>query len=314
MKIFYIITEDPALQGDYQEVSMLIGLRAILGAGAIDLPHKKVMYGDFSLSPKESLHGRGFTLFNKPIDLIRIQAGEELEITKDDVLLYGVVPETYGVKRRLDLEEKAGLVAVLDGHDDPNLRTEFVKHVLYFKRELYTTPKANVFSTGFGLPSHMIRPLNLKRKNQLFQQTYPKACFDPNYRETGRAHYIFDNETDYYDDMSNSWFGLTCKKGGWDSLRHHEIVAAGSLVLFRDFDQKPQHCAPQSDKFLGLNFSSKEEALEIMNRLVVNNKPTDEYLYCLNAQRELLWRHFTCEARAFELYRNILQYKYETSR
>lgn len=309
MKIFYITTEDPTLQGDYQEVSTLIGLRTILGNEVIDLPRKKVMYGDFSETPKESLHGRGFTYFSAPIADIN----REIEITKNDIVLYGVVPETYGVKRRLDLEEKAGGVAVLDGHDDPYIRDEF-KDKAYFKRELIENFGDNFFATGFGIPSWMIRPLNFARKNQLFQKTFPKKCFEENYHEQGRAHYCFDNETDYYDDMSDSWFGLSCQKGGWDSLRHYEIIASGALLLFRNFDNKPSTCSPQSDKFFAPSFSSKEEALEIMNRLVVNNKPTDEYLYCLTVQRQLLSAHFTCEARAYKIYRNLLEYFYDSRR
>jgi hypothetical protein len=28
--------------------------------------------------------------------------------------------------------------------------------------------------------------------------------------EANRKHHIFTNEEDYYEDMSKSWFGLTC--------------------------------------------------------------------------------------------------------
>lgn len=310
MKIFYITTEDPTLQGDYQEVSTLIGLRTVYGNSIIDFPRKNVMYGDFSASPRDSLHGRGFTYFNRPIPDIN----RDIEITKDDIVLYGVVPPTYGVQRKLDLEEKARGVAFLDGHDDINFRADFIEKYPYFKRELNEFSYQNLFSTGFGIPSWMIRPIDLAAKDQLFQQTFPKRCFEENFHEQGRRHYIFDNEEDYYNDMSRSWFGLSCKKGGWDSLRHYEIIAAGALLLFKDFDKKPSTCSPQSDKFFGINFSSKEEALEIMNRLVVNNKPTDEYLYCLSAQRKALISHFTCEARAIKLYSDLLRYFYDSSR
>ena len=57
MKIIYITTSDPKSQGDYQEISMLHGLRQVLGDQCIDFPRKKIMYGDFSESPKNELHG-----------------------------------------------------------------------------------------------------------------------------------------------------------------------------------------------------------------------------------------------------------------
>ena len=47
MRILYITSEDPKAQGDYQEVSMLHGLREVLGDNCIDFPRKKIMYGDF---------------------------------------------------------------------------------------------------------------------------------------------------------------------------------------------------------------------------------------------------------------------------
>lgn len=307
MKIFYITTEDPTLQGDYQEVSTLIGLRTVFGDNVIDLPRKKVMYGDFSETPKDSLHGRGFTLFSRPIPDV---SNRDIEPTKDDILLYSVTPGTYGVQRKPELEEKVGLVAVLDGHDHSNI-DGYIRDSLWFKRELNQKISSNILPFGFGIPSWSIRPFDFSRKTQLYQKTYPKYCFDDYHKEQGRSHYIFDNEKDYYDDMSNSWFGLSCKKGGWDSLRHYEIIAAGALLLFKDFDRKPLFCSPQTDKFFALSYSRKEEVEEIMNRLVKNNKPTDEYLYCLNAQRELLWKHFTCEARAHYLYRVISETKKE---
>ena len=33
------------------------------------------------------------------------------------------------------------------------------------------------------------------------------------------------NESDYYKDYQRSYFAITCKKGGWDCLRHYEILA-----------------------------------------------------------------------------------------
>jgi hypothetical protein len=44
MKILYITTSDPTKQGDFQEVTMLHGLRSLMGESCIDYPRKKVMY------------------------------------------------------------------------------------------------------------------------------------------------------------------------------------------------------------------------------------------------------------------------------
>jgi len=121
-----------------------------------------------------------------------------------------------------------------------------------------------------------------------------------------RLHYPYTwrQEKEYYEDMQRSWFGLTCKKGGWDSLRHYEIMAAGSLLLFKEYDKKPKLCAPQ--ELPCYSYSSLEELDDIMNRLVVNNKPTKEYLEMLFAQREWLLKYGTTEARALEIIKNLI--------
>ena len=52
--------------------------------------------------------------------------------------------------------------------------------------------------------------------------------------------YIFNNERDYYNDYSSSVFGHTKCKGGWDCMRHYEILASGSIPDFRDLYNCPK--------------------------------------------------------------------------
>ena len=44
--------------------------------------------------------------------------------------------------------------------------------------------------------------------------------------------YIYKTEEDYYKGYQDSYFGLTGKKGGWDCMRHYEILANGCIPLF----------------------------------------------------------------------------------
>lgn len=46
--------------------------------------------------------------------------------------------------------------------------------------------------------------------------------------------YIFTEEDDYYKDYQRSYFALTWKKGGWDCMRHYEILANGCIPYFVD--------------------------------------------------------------------------------
>lgn len=52
--------------------------------------------------------------------------------------------------------------------------------------------------------------------------------------------YIYDNETEYYNDYQSSYFAITTKKAGWDCLRHYEILANGCIPYFTDLDKCPK--------------------------------------------------------------------------
>lgn len=51
--------------------------------------------------------------------------------------------------------------------------------------------------------------------------------------------YIYQNEEDYYKEYQSSLFAITTKKGGWDCLRHYEIMANGCIPYFPNIEQCP---------------------------------------------------------------------------
>jgi len=94
---------------------------------------------------------------------------------------------------------------------------------------------------------------------------------------------------------------LSCKKGGWDSLRNYEIIASGTLLLYRDFKKKPTLCSPQD--LPAISYSSPRQLKKIMSKLVINNKPSEKYLRLLRSQREWLYRYGTTTSRAANILR-----------
>ena len=309
MKILFVTTSDPRAQGDLLEVSILHGLRELLGPECVDYPRKKVMYHDWSETSKDELHGRGFTLYKYPIKDL---SSMERELVKFDVVLYGVC-EAYGERERQELNDLSGdNVWFLDGHDlygqaprKINFQGESVigvQKVPCFKRELVEPHLKNVYPIGFGIPEYQIRDIDIQKKDQLYQKTAPDDALFKRVTDLGgsRNHHKFTIEEEYYNDLSRSWFGLTCKKGGWDCLRHYEIMAAGSLLLFKDYDSKPPLCSPQN--LPCYSYSTREELQELMSELIIDNKPTDAYLSMLNKQRKWLIDNGTTIARA----KNIL--------
>ena len=51
--------------------------------------------------------------------------------------------------------------------------------------------------------------------------------------------YIYNNETDYYNEYRKSLFSITTKKSGWDCMRHYEIMANGSIPYFQNIEACP---------------------------------------------------------------------------
>jgi hypothetical protein len=305
MRILFVTTFSPDKQGDLLEVSLLHGLRSILGDNLVDYPKKKIMYHDFSESPKETLHGRGFSLLTTPISDV---SNRDIMNQKYDFVLYGD-GHMYGEYPNLEEVNKLadGNVWIIDGHDlygnaprkiyfngEEIIGNQFTN---CFKRELIEEEES-VYPTGFGIPEERILPIDLGKKDQLYQKTAPSVALFGGDSEMGGgfSHHKFDKEDEYYNDLSRSWFGLTCKKGGWDCLRHYEIIAAGSLLLFKDYDSKPPLCSPQN--LPCFSYSTPDELYNLMSQLVVDGKPTSTYLDMLNKQRVWLYNCGTTVARA----------------
>ena len=315
MKILFITSKKPEYQAEYLELTILNGMRKILGNNFIDYPRKKVAYGDFSEISKERLHGKGFSILREPIQ--DIDRGEVLN-SKYDAILYGTghsVGEDYYIPEIDKLTN--GKIWILDGHDlygNAKIKKVYKNEEIIgnqfrysFKRELIFEEES-VFPTGYGIPEENIMPINLEKKSQLIQQTHPNFSNFETIRDiaSGHKHHIFESEKNYYQDLSKSWFGLTCKKGGWDCMRHYEIIAAGTVLLFRDYKEKPNLCSPQN--LPTISYSSKRELKKIMKSLVKKNKPTQGYLDLLNAQRKWLQKNGTTTARAKSVLEIIEKY------
>lgn len=305
MKILFITTKNPEKQGDYFEIAILNGLKKVLGKNIIDFPKKKIIYGDYKESPKNKLHGQGFTLLTNPFD---DDINRNIFKQKFDAVIYGD-GHIYGEKVYIPEIDKLANnnVWIIDGHDlygNATYKTNYLGEEIIgnqFKNSFKSAivfDEDGVYPTNLGIPEEHIRPLNLKNKNKFFQDTYPKFSLfeNPSDLGGGSKHHKFNNEDEYFNDLSSSWFGLSCKRGSWDSLRNYEIIASGSLLLYRDYKDKPINCSPRN--LPCISYSSINELYDTFSRLIVNNKPTKEYEFLLESQREWLINYGTTTAVA----------------
>ena len=130
---------------------------------------------------------------------------------------------------------KSNKVIVIDGEDDPCISIKHLNQSIYFKRELlelYKFKKINPIS--FFLPKYILQKVN---KFYNFKKKSLLAHCDPRDRKT----YIYKDEENYYKQYSEAYFAFTQYKGGWDCLRHYEILASGCVPFFDDIEHKPKY-------------------------------------------------------------------------
>lgn len=85
-----------------------------------------------------------------------------------------------------------------------------------------------VYPISFSIPEEKIVP-SVPAKTKRFAHIVPGDL----------STYVFHDEASYYKDYQDSVFGRTQKKGGWDCLRHYEILANGCIPWFHAIEECP---------------------------------------------------------------------------
>lgn len=290
MKVLFVNIKDPNKQGDLMEVMALHGLKTILGKNCLDYPKKAIIYGDFSKNSKESLHGYGFSLYRNPL-----KDKDRINVEECDVVLHGFVNKNGYVNDSYpELSNLNKPIFYIDGHDDGDV---VVKPC--FKHECHQL-EDGVTPLNLGIPEEIIQPINFE-KTKLYPESTPSyALFGPQILGlAARSAYKFTNENLYYKDLAESFIGLSCRRGSWDALRNYEIMAAGTLLLIRDYNFKPPYCSPMD--LPTISYSSKEELDSIKSTLISSSGVTQKYIDLLIKQREWLFKYGTTKAMAIKI-------------
>lgn len=97
---------------------------------------------------------------------------------------------------------------------------------------LYVTYRKNLnlFPISFSIPETKI-VTSVPNKTKMLSDLIPG----------NKDTYIYYTEEDYYDEYKKSMFALTFKKGGWDCMRHYEILACGCIPFFPDINLCPNY-------------------------------------------------------------------------
>ncbi len=242
MKILYLTPQrDNKSYGevaDYLSDLTFHGLRTMYGADIIDRPKKDHMYKGYKNT--YDLWGHGFTY---AANLDDIEVDREYNGPFDFVFVSIHWTAQFNYNAMVELLQNIGYppdrMAVLDGHDWPKYCADYLKYTkFFFKREIEEKPDG-MYPIWFSLPSNKIVD-KVPEKTRDFSLITPGSC-EPHWPQDSRKTHTYTTEAEYYKDYQDSYFGLTCKKGGWDCMRHYEILANGCVPIFTDWEKCPRN-------------------------------------------------------------------------
>jgi len=239
-----------AVLPDYLHDSVFHGLREVYGASVVDANKLWYLYEDCNLFDEKNfetirkpLHGWGYTYGGnlKDLNIDRVDIYSKIKNKYFDLVIFGICrndpkDSSKAIYERDDLLNKclqiypSNKLIFLDGSDGQDIKREdLLNKGFYFKRE----------NIGIGYPIWFAIP------KQKFNFNYEKIkLFSNNIPAHNRKNYTHFTEKSYYSDYGQSFFAITCKKGGWDCMRHYEIMSQGTLPYFVDIDKSPIQTMP----------------------------------------------------------------------
>ncbi len=249
LKILFI----SGLVDDYLANVVLHGGRSILGANFVDMNKSWQMY-DTAKGKLHDTYGRGFTLYGTLQDIVvdRDDILTKIQHKFFDYIIYGCVHRDMTHINDVIKNYPKERIAFLDGEDGVNFNTELLGKGIYFKRELRELLAPDVYPISFGVPKNLI-------VDKVPEKTKPLSCIVPGDK------YKYDNQDDYYKEYQSSIFAITKKKGGWDCMRHYEILMNGCIPYFMNLANCPELTMNNFPKQLVLEAQVADEALLFMH-------------------------------------------------
>lgn len=238
MKIlFHQIRKDFPTYGhrlDYSSDCLFHGLRSLLGEDCVDFPRMEHMYKD-NFDKVQTDKCKGFTLYNR-LDRIETDPDQDFDYIICAIHHSTLNDADFIGEKFEQIEDKYNkFMCLVDGNDQPGYIAVPRRYPL-FKRE-YRSYAQNIYPLCFSIPKENIVD-EIPEKTKDFADLIP--CY-LNRNHPHEATYKFNEEEQYNQDYKDSYFGFTCSKGGWDCLRHYEILANGCVPFFTDLDAKPQY-------------------------------------------------------------------------
>ena len=253
MKVLFIAKGD---RPDYQSDMILHGGRSLYGNDFVDCnkhwymyKEDKDLYWNTRIPDNGKSYGWGYTLFGtfEQDTVDRAHIDQKIRDHYFDKIIYGSSTRCLDyieiVTQHYDKQD----ILLIDGEDDQMIRSELQQLGTYFKRELLPQDLTRARPINFAIPEELIIP-DVPNKSREYANLIPGDM----------STYIYNTEDEYKNGYQEAWLGLTYKKGGWDCLRHYEIIANACIPYFPDL----QACPPTT-----MTTFPKRLVMECNNRL-----------------------------------------------
>lgn len=276
MKVLFVSLGQP----DYQCDCLLHGLYNLLGEDLTHTDDYFLMYQEHT-TPEQLLNssGRGFTIWGNLPKYLNDKSDIELKIKNKyfDYIIYGSIRRCKDYLNLVVENYPKNKIAVVDGEDDYILLN--TNGIPFFKRELLIN-MPYIYPITFSIPEEkIVTDISKIQKFKILADYLPS---------NSGSGYVYQSEKEYYENYKEAYFGRTHKKGGWDCMRHYEILANYCMPHFPDLKDCPSQTM--------FNFP-KKQILE-GNSIFENGKINDRYYELLNEVFEHTKTHLTTKASA----------------
>lgn len=136
-----------------------------------------------------------------------------------------------------------------------------------------------VYPLSFSIPLKSIQNIDITKKTRKFSPLIPGD----------NKTYIYKDELSYNENYRESFFAFTYKKGGYDCLRHYEILANNCIPYFINIENIPN---------LTMHNFPKDLCSEIINKQKCNNLTNNELHEYIEKLHYYTLNNLTCEKSA----------------
>lgn len=278
---------------DYMLDCLFHGLRSELGADCVDYIKIPIWYNTVNRS---ELYGNGFTVYGllDDIEVDRDDLDSKIASNYFDQIIVGIHNNRFNWDGNVEIVERlcsyGNNVKVICGNDSPKIDLNLVRLAPLFKRELFQNIQ-NVHPISFAIPKEKVC-----KPESVFPKTKHISGEMPNHK--GVDGWKIKNEEEYYEMYRQAYYGITYMKGGWDSLRHYEILMNGCIPLFLDIAGCPQNTLTSLPKdflkdFMENNIRINDGAINVLH----NDYQAKEIIYEM-----LEWTERYCTTKALAEY------------